>query len=433
MKNPFLLDFQARGLLNQVSSPAQDGWPTLDERLSQGPITAYIGFDPTAASLHVGSLLQIMNLARLQRAGHTPIAIVGGGTGLIGDPSGKASERSMLSMEQLAANVHGLRAQLGRYLNFSGANAAQLINNAEWLCELRLLDFLRDIGKLFSINQMVVRDSVKQRLEAREQGISYTEFSYALLQAYDFVVLNERLGCDLQMGASDQWGNITDGIDLIRRLRRKPAYGLTSPLVTKPDGSKFGKSESGNVWLDPELTRPFDFHQFWLNQGDAEALKYLRFFTFVEIEEIDLIAQQSAAEPQKRIAQKRLADEVTGFVHGQEALRSALRAGAVLFDGGDLKALTAHELSDAFAQAPRSALPKTALGGTDAGLVNVVAASGLEPSRGRARSAVESGAISINGELCTDTARVLTSADILAGDFIVLRRGKKSYHVLALA
>jgi len=432
MNNPLLLDLQARGLFNQASSPAQDGWPTLDERLSQGPITAYIGFDPTAASLHVGSLLQIMNLARLQRAGHTPIAIVGGGTGLIGDPSGKASERSMLTLEQLAANVHGLRAQLGRYLDFSGSNAAQLINNADWLCELRLLDFLRDIGKLFSINQMVVRDSVKQRLEAREQGISYTEFSYALLQAYDFVVLNDRYGCELQMGASDQWGNITDGIDLIRRLRRKPAYGLTSPLVTKPDGSKFGKSESGNVWLDPELTRPFNFHQFWLNQGDAEAVKYLRYFTFVSTEEIAQIETQSLAEPHKRIAQRRLADEVTRFVHGDDALKSAQRASAVLFDGANLLELSASELADAFAEAPRTELPRAALHGPDAALLNVLLNSGLEASKSRARSAVESGAISVNAQVVRDVARMLKAEDVLAGGFIVLRRGKKSYHVVVV-
>ena len=433
MTHDFIADLEARGLVQQVSQPSHEAWPTLGKRLAQGPITAYIGFDPTAASLHVGSLLPVMNLVRLQRAGHRPIAIVGGGTGLIGDPSGKASERSMLTKEQLDQNVAGLRSQLERFLDFSGERGAMLVNNADWLCELRLVDFLRDIGKLFSVNQMVVRDSVKQRLDGREQGISFTEFSYSLLQGYDFLVLHERYGCELQMGGSDQWGNITDGIDLIRRLRSKPAYGLTSPLVTKSDGAKFGKSEKGNVWLDAGLTRPFSFHQFWLNQGDADAVRYLRYFTFVPVEEIAAIEQKMATEAQHRHAQKRLADEITRFVHGEKALASALRAGAVLFEGGDLRALSAEELGDAFAETPRTKLDPATLGTPEASLAAVLAATKLEPSRGRARTAIESGAVSVNGTQEKDANRVLTSADLLTGGFLVLRRGKKSYHVIETA
>ncbi|MBM4059882.1 MAG: tyrosine--tRNA ligase [Planctomycetes bacterium] len=426
----FLADLEGRGLVHQVSQPSHEGWPTLAQRLAQGPLTAYIGFDPTAASLHVGSLLPVTNLVRLQRAGHRPIAIVGGGTGLIGDPSGKATERAMLTRDQLEANVAGMRAQLERFVDFAGERGALLVNNADWLCELRLVDFLRDIGKLFSVNQMVVRDSVKQRLEGREHGISYTEFSYSLLQGYDFLVLHDRFGCELQMGGSDQWGNITDGIDLIRRLRGKPAYGLTSPLVTKSDGSKFGKSEQGNVWLDAGLTRPFSFHQFWLNQSDADAVRYLGYFTFLPVEELAAIAAEMQAAPQQRAAQKRLADEVTRFVHGEAALASARRAGAVLFEGGDLRALSADELADAFAEAPRTKLGAATLGTPDASLAAVLALTKLEPSRGRARTAIESGAVSVNGVVEKDPARVLTAADRLTGGFVVLRRGKKSYHVV---
>jgi tyrosyl-tRNA synthetase len=430
MKHDFLADLDARGLVHQVSQPSHDGWLTLAQRFSQGSITAYIGFDPTAESLHVGSLLPVMNLVRLQRAGHRPIAVIGGGTGLIGDPSGKVSERAMLTRDQLAVNLQGLRGQLERFLDFSGGLGARLIDNAEWLCELRLLDFLRDIGKLFSVNQMVARDSVRQRLDGREQGISYTEFSYALLQGYDFLVLHDRFDCELQMGGSDQWGNITDGIDLIRRLRGKPSFGLTSPLVTKADGTKFGKSEKGNVWLAANLTRPFSFHQFWLNQADADAVRYLNYFTFLPVDEIAALDADGKREPHARHAQRRLADEVTRFVHGDPALRSVLRAAAVLFDGGDLRQLTCAELVEALADAPRTQLAASRLGTPGASLVTALVEAGLETSKGRARSAIESGAVSINGLLERDPKRILAGTDRLPAGFIVVRRGKKSHHVL---
>ncbi len=433
MSADLLKDLEARGLVHRTAEPSHAGWPGLAQRLAQGPITAYIGFDPTAASLHVGSLLQILNLVRLQRAGHRPIALVGGGTGLIGDPSFKASERSMLSKDQLAANLAGIRAQLERFLDFSGSNAALMLDNASWLGEFRLLDFLRDVGKHFSVNQMVSRDAVKLRLEGRDHGISYTEFSYALLQAWDFVHLHDRHGCELQMGGSDQWGNIVDGVDLIRRLRQKPAWGLTAPLVTKSDGSKFGKSETGNVWLDAGLTRPFAFYQFWLNTDDADVVRYLHSFTFLELARIAELAAAVEREPARREAQRVLAAEVTTLVHGETATTSAQRASAVLFEGADLRTLSAGELQDAFADAPRSSLAREALGTPQAQLVAIVAAAGLEPSKGRARQAVEQGSIAVNGHAEKAVDRVLGSADVLPGGFVVLRRGKKTYHVVAVA
>lgn len=430
MSTAFLEDLQARGLVYQTTGAGGSGGPSLAGRLARGPVTAYIGFDPTSKSLHVGSLLQIMNLVRLQRHGHRPLAIVGGATGMIGDPSFKASERAMLSRDALDANIEGIRSQLERFLDFSGPGGALLLNNADWLGPVGLLDFLRDVGKHFSVNQMIVRDSVKQRLEGRDQGLSYTEFSYALLQAYDFVVLNDRYGCELQMGASDQWGNILDGVDLIRRLRGGTAYGLTTPLVTKPDGTKFGKTESGNVWLDAGLTRPFQFFQFWLNCEDANVLKYLDYFTLLESGERAALAVLHGEAPHKRAAHRRLAEEVTRIVHGEEALQSAIRATAVLFDGGDLRTLSASELDDAFDGTPRTVLPAAALGSEDALLPALVAAAGLEASRGKARKAIEAGSISVNGRVVADIEARISAEDLLSGGFVVLRRGKKTYHVV---
>lgn len=429
----FLLDLEERKLIQDVSQPGEDGSPSLAQRLSAGPITGYIGFDPTAASLHVGSLLPVMNLVRLQRAGHRPIAIVGGGTGLIGDPSGKAKERSMLTKEALADNVGGIRRQLERFLDFSGPGGALLVNNADWLCELRLVDFLRDIGKGFTINTMVKRDSVKLRLESREHGISFTEFSYSLLQAFDFLELYDRYGCELQMGGSDQWGNILDGVHLIRRERGAASYGLTSPLVTKSDGSKFGKSEGGNVWLDSSLTTPFAFHQFWLNQSDEDAVRYLGYFTLLPLEEISALEAQTRAHPDHRVAQKRLADEVTRHVHGDAAAVSARRAGEVLFEGGNLRDLSALELQDALAQAPRTRLSDALLETTDAALISVLVLCGLESSRGRARTAIQNGAVSVNGRVERDPGAVLSRTDRLQSGVIVLRLGKKNYHMIEVS
>jgi tyrosyl-tRNA synthetase len=422
----FYQDLAARGLVHQATSPE------LPELMRKESFVAYIGFDPTAASLHVGSLLPALALARLQRAGHRPIAILGGGTGLIGDPSGKASERTMLTKDQLAANLHGIRGQLEHFLDFSGPHGAKLIDNADWLCGLRLVDFLRDIGKHFTINQMVQRDAVQLRLGSREQGISYTEFSYALLQAFDFLHLYDHYGCRLQLGGSDQWGNIVDGADLIRRLRGGTAFGLTMPLVTKADGSKFGKSESGNVWLDAKLTRPFQMYQFWLNQDDKDVGRYLRFFTFLPLAQIEELEAQARARPQERAAQKALAAAVTALVHGEGAVASAQRATAVLFDGGDLRALSAEEIEDAFAGAPRSQLARAEFAGEGLDIVSLLAKSGLSASKGQARQSVQEGAIAVNNQIVKDLTHKVTARDLIGERFVVLRRGKKTYHVVEL-
>ncbi len=421
-----LADFRARELLHQFTFGDQPDW------LATRSVTAYAGFDPTADSLHIGHLLPALGLARLQRAGHRPIAVVGGGTGLIGDPSGKASERPMLTRDDIAANTAGIAAQLRRLLDFEGPRGAVLVDNAEWLCQLRLVDFLRDIGKHFTVNTMVQRDSVQLRL-ATEQGISFTEFTYALLQAFDFLELFDRYGCRLQIGGSDQWGNILDGRELIRVLRGAEAHGLTQVLVTKADGSKFGKSESGNVWLDPKRTSPYRFHQFWLNVDDADAVRYLKFFTFLPVEEIDLLGARHASDPAKREAQRALADAVTELVHGADALQSVKRAAAVLFEGGDLRVLNAAELEDGLGEAPRVPAPRADFGTPRLDLPSALVLAGLVKSKGEARTHIQNGAVAINQQVEKDVRRVLSAADLLAGRYVVLRRGKKNYGLIELA
>ena len=426
-KPDFHADLAARGLVHQVTSP------DAIELLRTSSVTAYIGFDPTADSLHVGSLLPVLALVRLQRAGHEPIAVMGGGTGMIGDPSGKSSERNLLTPQLLAANLAGQRKQLERFLDFSGAHAARMVNNLDWLGKLDLIGFLRDIGKHFSVNAMTQRDSVQLRLTGRDQGISFTEFTYALLQAYDFLELFDRYGCRLQMGGSDQWGNITDGVELIRRLRQGQAYGLTMPLVTKSDGTKFGKSESGNVWIDEARTSVFAFYQFWLNTPDDDVARSLRFFTFLDVLEIDALVDHHAKHPEKREAQRVLAREVTTLVHGADALSKAERATAVLFEGGDLRTLSPAEIAEGLADAPRTGVPRAQLSGGGLDLPTALVRCGLAPSKGQARTAIEQGAVSVNHELVKDTARVLTERDLLAERFVVLRRGKKTYSLIDIA
>lgn len=421
-------ELSQRGMVHQASSP--DLW----SHLRAGRVTGYVGFDPTAESLHVGSLMPVVALARLQRAGHRPIAVVGGGTGLIGDPSGKQSERTMLSSEKLKENLAGLRRQLERFLNFDSTDgtAAILVDNSDWLGPLHLLDFLRDVGKHFSVNAMIARDSVKTRLEGREQGISYTEFSYMLLQAYDFLALHDRFGCTLQMGGSDQWGNIVSGIDLVRRVRGAETYGLTFPLITRADGQKFGKSEKGNVWLDPALTSPYDFYQFWLNTSDDDVERYLLFLTLLSANTVRETLEASRANPGARLAQRTLAESVTTFVHGKDALIRAQRTTEVLFQGGDWLSLTPEDLADAFRNAPATELPRAALDTPACGLVGLLADSGLYPSRSQARTGVTNGGVSVNNVTVTDPARIISSADLLPGGFVVLRKGRKHYHVLRL-
>jgi tyrosyl-tRNA synthetase len=427
MSTNFVGDLEARGLVHQATAPE------LREEMAKEPFAGYVGFDPTAASLHVGSLLPVLALARLQRAGHRPIAVIGGGTGMIGDPSGKESERPMLTPERIALNLAGIRSQLERFLDFgAGTGGAVLIDNAEWLCSLSLVDFLRDVGKHFSVNAMVAKDSVRIRLESRDQGISFTEFTYSLMQAYDFLELHDRFGCRLQMGGSDQWGNIVAGTDLIRRRRGVSAYGLTLPLVTRADGKKFGKSEQGNIWLDAGLTSPYEFFQFWLNSDDADVVRYLSSFTFLPVEAIAELAAAVASDPARREAQKVLAAEVTRLVHGPEALARAERSTAVLFAGDDLSALSAQELAEAFAGSPATDLPRAALGTPEASLTAVLAQTGLAPSRGKARTDVTSGGVYVGNRRVSDPNYVLSEADLLAGGFIVLRRGKKSYCVVRL-
>src|SRR2546428_1999372 len=344
-------EFKWRGMLYEAT-------PELREVLAKEKVTAYIGFDPSAASLHVGNLVPVMCLARLQRFDHTPIAIVGGGTGLIGDPGGKTSERQLLTTEQVEENLVGIKEQLSHFLDFSAtAKPARIINNADWLGPISMMEFLRDVGKYFTVNNLMAKEAIKRRLET-DEGISFTEFSYPLLQAYDYLVLHDRHGCTLQMGGSDQWGNIVAGIDLIRRLRSARAHGLVFPLVTTAAGVKFGKTEAGAVWLDPKLTSPYRFYQFWLNTDDRDALTYLKFFTWLSREEIAGLEESVRAEPDKRTAQRELARQVTAMVHGQAALEKALRASEVLF-GKEIRGLSVDDILDIFADVPSTELDRS--------------------------------------------------------------------------
>ena len=411
-----------RGFINQVTDPE------LPALLAKESIRLYCGFDPTADSLHIGSLLPIMGLAHFQRGGHRPIALVGGGTGLIGDPSGKAQERSMLTKELVQENAEGIHRQLAHFMRFEGENAAVMINNADWLCELPLVDFLRDIGKHFSVNAMLARDSVKNRLNDRDQGISFTEFSYSLLQAYDFLHLNDSHDCLMQVGGSDQWGNIVSGIDLIRRLRDRQAYGITFPLVTKSDGSKFGKSEGGNIWLDPQRTSPYQFYQFWINQADADAGQYLRFFTFLSREEIEELDRQTREEPHRRAAQRRLAEEVTRLVHGEEALQNAQRASQAVF-GGELTGLDERTLLEVFSEVPSSDLPAANLA-DERPLLDALVEAGVFPSKGEARRLVRNGGLYVNNVRIDAEDAKLGQASLLTANLAVVRTGKKSYYLL---
>ncbi|MEW6129777.1 MAG: tyrosine--tRNA ligase [Acidobacteriota bacterium] len=415
-------DLQSRGLIYDFTEGAK-------EKVTSEKVTAYIGFDPTAASLHVGSLLPIMCLARLQRYGHTPIAIVGGGTGLIGDPSGKAKERLLLTKELVEENLQGIKKQLELFLDFESAtNPAQIINNADWLASISMIDFMRDVGKHFTVNSMLDKESVKRRLE-KEEGISFTEFSYSLLQAYDFLVLNEKSNCTLQMGGSDQWGNIIAGIDLIRRVKQTKAYGIVFPLVTTSTGVKFGKTEAGAVWLDGKLTSPYRFYQFWLNTTDADTITYLKYFTWLSIEEINELAAAMQAAPEKREAQKRLASELTRTLHGEAELANAIKASEALF-GGDISDLRAEAVLDIFNDVPSSEIQRNDFAGEGIGIVDLFAQSKLVPSKGEARRLVESGGAYLNNHRLTDVKKRVSSSDFIDNQFLVLRKGQKQYHLI---
>ncbi len=420
-----LEEFHWRGMVYQSSEG-------LDALLKRGRVTGYIGFDPSAPSLHVGSLLPVMALARFQRHGHRPIAIVGGGTGMIGDPSGKSEERPLLSAEEIEANLAGLRRQLEPFLDFStGENSALLINNADWLAGISMMDFLRDVGKFFTVNYMLSKESVRRRLDSAE-GISFTEFSYMLLQAYDFLVLYDRYGCLLQMGGSDQWGNITAGMDLIERLRRVQVHGLVFPLVTSAAGRKFGKSETGTVWLDPKLTSPYRFYQFWINTDDRDVISYLKLFTWLGPGEMEELEQSVRTAPERREAQIRLAREVTRQVHGEAALAGAERASKALF-GEEVSALTPEELLDVFQEAPSTRVEKSKLAGNGLSIVELALLAGIAASKGEARRLIEGGGIYLNNRRVGSAAQTVSANDALHGRFLVLRRGQKEFRLIELA
>ncbi len=415
-------ELQWRGLVYDQTDGAR-------ELLRQHKITLYNGFDPTASSLHVGNLVPMIQLARFQRYGHAPIAIAGGGTGMVGDPSGKSEERVLMSDEEVEANVAGIRQQLAAILDFDvRPNPARILNNAEWLKAIGLMDFLRDVGKHFSVNYMTAKDSVKSRLE-REEGISYTEFSYMLLQAYDFLVLHDRFDCRLQAGGSDQWGNIVAGVELVRRMRGKQVHGLVYPLITHADGSKFGKTAAGtSVWLDPQRTSPYRFYQYWLNTDDANVVNYLKYFTFKGRQEIGELTEALHERPEQREAQRALAREMTAMIHGETALARAETASEVLF-GGELHGLEAADIADIFADVPSSELPGAALQ-EGVALAVLLADSKLASSRGQARRDIEGGGVYLNNVRVDDRDRALTIEDAIDGQFLILRKGRKRYHLV---
>jgi tyrosyl-tRNA synthetase len=403
-----------------------DATPGLEARLAKGPVTAYVGFDPTADSLHVGSLLPVMALAWLQRAGGRPIALVGGGTGMVGDPSGKRAERPVLPVETIDANVAGLRRQLEHFLEFEGPAAARVMNNGDWLRPLGLMDFLRDTGKHFTLGYMLQKESVKSRLET---GISFTEFSYMLVQAYDFWHLYRTAHCELQMGGSDQWGNITAGIELIGRRERGEAHGLVVPLLTTAGGGKFGKSEDGNVWLDPARTSPYRFFQFWLNADDRDVERLLKFFTFLPLDDIKAVMAQQAADPGSRPAQRLLARDITTRVHGEATVERVTRASGILFGGSDLRDADAGVFQVLAGEVPTADLPRGALDG-GLPLVDALVTAGLARSKSEARRGIEGKGFAVNGEKVGDVDRRLTDADLLDGGHVLLQKGKKNYALL---
>ena len=430
MTASLIQDLQARGLIAQTTDIE-----ALSTLLNEQKIALYCGFDPTADSLHIGHLLPVLALRRFQQAGHTPIALVGGATGMIGDPSFKAVERSLNSAETVAGWVESIRNQLKPFLSFEGENAAIMANNADWFGSMNCLDFLRDIGKHFSVNSMLARESVKQRIERDDVGISFTEFSYALLQGYDFAELNKRHGAVLEIGGSDQWGNITAGIDLTRRLHQKQVFGLTLPLVTKSDGTKFGKTEGGAVWLNAKKTSPYQFYQFWLKVADADVYKFLKYFTFLSIEEIDAIEAKDKASGTKPEAQRILAEEMTRLIHGEAALQAAQRITESLF-AEDQSSLTESD----FEQLALDGLPAFEVSGS-LNVVEALVKTGLASSNKEARGFVNSKAVLLNGQAAElnnpnhaaerpDDAYLLTDAHKRFGKYTILRRGKRNHALL---
>jgi len=422
-----LADLRWRGLLHQSTDEA-----ALAAWLAEPPRALYVGFDPTADSLHVGHMMGLMTLRRFQRAGHRPIALVGGATGMIGDPSGKSEERNLLSLDVLRANVAATEAQMRSFLDFNGPNAAVVVNNYDWMSRFGYLDFLRDVGKHFPVNVMLAKDSVKARLERTDSGLSYTEFSYMLLQAYDFVYLAEHHDCRVQAGGSDQWGNITAGIDLARRLRGTQLHGLTWPLLTKSDGSKMGKTESGAIWLSPTRTSPYQFYQYWINVEDADAGKCLRFLTELPHEEIDSLDAARTSNPGARESQRRLAEEITRLVHGEAGLAAASRATETIFDA-EIDKLSDVQLNEIFADMPSKSLPRSRLEGAGLNVIDAFIEAGLAKTKSEARRTIEQGGAYVNNRRVESIDRALTAADLASETVMVIRSGRKKYALLRFA
>ncbi|MFJ7645990.1 tyrosine--tRNA ligase [Lysinibacillus sp. NPDC097279] len=419
MTNELLQDLEWRGLLYQ-----QTDAEGMEKLLAEQSVSLYCGVDPTADSMHIGHIVPLLTLRRFQKAGHRPILLVGGATGMIGDPSGRSEERQLQTVEQIDKNVQAIRGQLERIFEFAeDGNGAQLVNNRDWIGNISTIEFLRDYGKLINVNYMLAKDTIASRLDT---GISFTEFAYTLIQGIDYNHLYNNYNCRIQVGGSDQWGNITTGLEVIRKTHEEEtkAFGITIPLVTKADGTKFGKTAGGAVWLDSKKTSPYEFYQFWINAADADVVKYLKIFTFLSQEEINALAASVEEEPHLRKAQKALAEEMTRLIHGQEALDQAIRITAALFSG-DLKALSAEEMKDAFKDVPSIEMAKE-----EKNIVDLLVEAGISSSKRQAREDVTNGAISVNGEKITDLEYIVDEKDRLEDAFSIVRRGKKKYHMV---
>ncbi|MDF2788700.1 MAG: tyrosine--tRNA ligase [Neobacillus sp.] len=413
-----LQDLAWRGLIYQ-----QTDEESLKDLISKEKISLYCGVDPTADSMHIGHMVPFLTLRRFQQHGHRPVVLVGGATGLIGDPSGKSEERNLQTLETVQKNVEGIQKQLAAIFNFDGENGAVLVNNYDWAGSMDIVTFLRDIGKHIGVNYMLAKDTIASRLDS---GISFTEFTYTILQAMDFNHLYENFNCKLQVGGSDQWGNITSGLELIRKMQPEgsKAYGVTIPLVTKADGTKFGKTEGGAVWLDAKKTTPYEFYQFWINAADADVVKYLKYFTFLSHEEIEALERSVEEEPHLRKAQKALAEEMTRLIHGEDSLQQAIKITEALFSG-DVRSLTASEIEQGFKDVPSFNATEA-----DANLVDLLVAAKISPSKRQAREDITNGAVTVNGERITDTSYVLQDSDRIEGQFTIIRRGKKKYSLI---
>jgi len=420
----FIEELRWKGMIHDIM-------PGTEDYLSKGMATGYIGFDPTADSLHIGNLVQIILLMNFQRAGHKPIALVGGATGMVGDPSGKSEERNLLDEETLNHNVSCVRAQLEKFLDFDcGANSAEMVNNYDWFKQMSFLQFIREAGKHITVNYMMAKDSVKRRLET---GLSFTEFSYQLVQGYDYYWLFQNKNCRLQMGGSDQWGNIVTGTELIRRKAAGEAFALTSPLITKSDGSKFGKTEKGNVWLDPRKTSPYQFYQFWLNCADEDASRFIRIFTFIPREEIESLEQQHAAAPEQRILQKRLASDLTIRIHSEQDLKNSEEASRILFGQGTaelLRNIDERMLLDVMEGVPQVELSRSDLESGIPVLDLLTEKTGVMPSKGEARKMLASGGISLNKEKIADVAAIINTSQLIGGRYLLIQKGKKNYFLV---